>query len=229
MTVEVEFLLSREQFKVSKSEKDDARKAIGRYNMIVALLFACLVFCVLKLWVLNGVGLKTRHLPLLPNPNLNYSWPSRYPSISSTTVIRESIVAPPFLLIFDQSRPLSTTILGQCICRRSELSFSTAISHATGDDKVSKRASFRCRSAANEAVNCKDRCILLLLLLLILLLVLLRCHRSAATACAIQCCFGHRFPPQEAVVFVFHVGMGVSARVWMRISDYIGVCVCLVD
>nr|KAJ0190458.1 hypothetical protein LSAT_V11C800435520 [Lactuca sativa] len=47
--IEVEFLLSREQSKVSKSEKDDARKAIGRYNMIVVLLFACLVFCVLKL------------------------------------------------------------------------------------------------------------------------------------------------------------------------------------
>ncbi|CAH1432562.1 unnamed protein product [Lactuca virosa] len=49
--VEVEFLLSQEQYKVEKSEKEvyDARKAIGRYRMIVALLFACLVFCVLKL------------------------------------------------------------------------------------------------------------------------------------------------------------------------------------
>ncbi|CAH1417523.1 unnamed protein product [Lactuca virosa] len=49
--VEVEFLLSQEQSKVAKSEKDvsDARKAIGRDRMIVALSFACLVFCLLKL------------------------------------------------------------------------------------------------------------------------------------------------------------------------------------
>nr|KAJ0192453.1 hypothetical protein LSAT_V11C800445820 [Lactuca sativa] len=48
---EVEFLLSHEQYKVAKSEKDvhDARKAIGRYRIIVALLFACLALCVLKL------------------------------------------------------------------------------------------------------------------------------------------------------------------------------------
>ena len=48
---EVEFLLSQEQYKVAKSEKEvhDARKAIGRYRMIVALLFACLALCVLKL------------------------------------------------------------------------------------------------------------------------------------------------------------------------------------
>ncbi|CAH1428631.1 unnamed protein product [Lactuca virosa] len=45
---EVEFLLSQEQYKVAKSEKEvhDARKAIGRYRMIVALLFACLALCV---------------------------------------------------------------------------------------------------------------------------------------------------------------------------------------
>ena len=50
-TAEVEFLLSHEQYKVAKSEKEvhDARKAIGRYRMIVALLFACLALCVLKL------------------------------------------------------------------------------------------------------------------------------------------------------------------------------------
>ncbi|CAI9268327.1 unnamed protein product [Lactuca saligna] len=49
--VEVVFLLSQEQYKVAKSEKEvhDARKAIGRYRMIVALLFACLALCVLKL------------------------------------------------------------------------------------------------------------------------------------------------------------------------------------
>ncbi|CAI9270214.1 unnamed protein product [Lactuca saligna] len=49
--VEVEFLLSKEQYKVVKSEKEvhDARNAIGRYRMIVALLFACLAICVLKL------------------------------------------------------------------------------------------------------------------------------------------------------------------------------------
>ncbi|CAH1413584.1 unnamed protein product [Lactuca virosa] len=48
---EVEFLLSQEQYKVAKSEKEvyDARKAIGRYMMIFALLFACLGICVLKL------------------------------------------------------------------------------------------------------------------------------------------------------------------------------------
>ncbi|CAI9294633.1 unnamed protein product [Lactuca saligna] len=48
---EVEFLLSQEQYKVAKSEKEvhDARKAIGRYRMIVSLLFACLALCVLKL------------------------------------------------------------------------------------------------------------------------------------------------------------------------------------
>ena len=48
---EVEFLLSQEQYKVAKSEKEvhDARKAIGRYKMIVALLFACLALCVSKL------------------------------------------------------------------------------------------------------------------------------------------------------------------------------------
>ncbi|KAL7617552.1 hypothetical protein Lser_V15G02604 [Lactuca serriola] len=48
---EVDFLLSQEQYKVAKSEKEvhDARKAIGRYRMIVALLFACLALCVLKL------------------------------------------------------------------------------------------------------------------------------------------------------------------------------------
>nr|KAJ0211967.1 hypothetical protein LSAT_V11C400160570 [Lactuca sativa] len=51
MIVEVQFLLSQEQYKVAKSEKEvhDARKAIGRYRMIVALLFACLALCVLKL------------------------------------------------------------------------------------------------------------------------------------------------------------------------------------
>ncbi|CAH1452474.1 unnamed protein product [Lactuca virosa] len=51
---EVEFLLSQEQYKVVKSEKEvhDARKAIGRYRMIVALLFACLALCVLKLGVI---------------------------------------------------------------------------------------------------------------------------------------------------------------------------------
>ncbi|CAI9286920.1 unnamed protein product [Lactuca saligna] len=40
MIVEVEFLLSQEQYKVAKSEKEvhDARKAIGRYRMIVALV-----------------------------------------------------------------------------------------------------------------------------------------------------------------------------------------------
>ncbi|CAI9276055.1 unnamed protein product [Lactuca saligna] len=39
---EVEFLLSQEQYKVAKSEKEvhDGRKAIGRYRMIVSLLFA---------------------------------------------------------------------------------------------------------------------------------------------------------------------------------------------
>ncbi|CAH1436411.1 unnamed protein product [Lactuca virosa] len=49
--VEVEFLMSQVQSKVTKSEKyvSDSRKAIGRYSMIVSLLFACLVFCVLKL------------------------------------------------------------------------------------------------------------------------------------------------------------------------------------
>ncbi|CAH1433690.1 unnamed protein product [Lactuca virosa] len=48
---EVDFLLSQEQYKVAKSEKEvyDAWKAIGRYRMIVALLFSCLVICVLKL------------------------------------------------------------------------------------------------------------------------------------------------------------------------------------
>ncbi|CAI9301808.1 unnamed protein product [Lactuca saligna] len=47
----VEFMLSQEKFKVAKSEKDvsDSRKTIGRYKMIIALLFAGLVFCVLKL------------------------------------------------------------------------------------------------------------------------------------------------------------------------------------
>ncbi|CAH1436717.1 unnamed protein product [Lactuca virosa] len=47
----VEFLLSQEKCNVAKSEKDvsDSRKAIGRYRMIVALLFTGLVFCVLKL------------------------------------------------------------------------------------------------------------------------------------------------------------------------------------
>nr|KAJ0219675.1 hypothetical protein LSAT_V11C200066870 [Lactuca sativa] len=51
MIVEVEFLLSQRHSKVAKSEKDvfDARKAIGMYRMIVALLFSYLVFCVLKL------------------------------------------------------------------------------------------------------------------------------------------------------------------------------------
>ena len=51
---EVEFLLSQEQYKVAKSEKEvhDARKAIGRYRMIVALLFACLALCVLKVGVI---------------------------------------------------------------------------------------------------------------------------------------------------------------------------------
>ena len=36
---------------MEKSEKEvhDARKAIGRYRMIVALLFSLLVFCILKL------------------------------------------------------------------------------------------------------------------------------------------------------------------------------------
>ena len=54
MIAEVEFLLLQEQYKVAKSEKEvyDARKAIGRYKMIVALLFACLVICVLKLGVI---------------------------------------------------------------------------------------------------------------------------------------------------------------------------------
>nr|KAJ0201929.1 hypothetical protein LSAT_V11C600304300 [Lactuca sativa] len=48
---EVEFLLSQEQYNVAKSEKEvhDARKAIGRYRMIVDMLFACLALCVLKL------------------------------------------------------------------------------------------------------------------------------------------------------------------------------------
>ncbi|CAI9282495.1 unnamed protein product [Lactuca saligna] len=48
---EVEFLLSQEQYKVAKSEKEvhDARKAIRRYMMIVAMLFAFLALCVLKL------------------------------------------------------------------------------------------------------------------------------------------------------------------------------------
>nr|KAJ0217897.1 hypothetical protein LSAT_V11C300132950 [Lactuca sativa] len=48
---EVEFLLSKEQYKVAKSVKEvhDARKAIGRYRMIVALFFACLALCILKL------------------------------------------------------------------------------------------------------------------------------------------------------------------------------------
>ncbi|CAI9265897.1 unnamed protein product [Lactuca saligna] len=48
---EVEFLLSQEQYKVAKSEKEvhDAMKAIGRYRMIVALLVGCLDLCVLKL------------------------------------------------------------------------------------------------------------------------------------------------------------------------------------
>nr|KAJ0215611.1 hypothetical protein LSAT_V11C300105430 [Lactuca sativa] len=51
MIAEVEFLLLQEQYKVAKSEKEvyDARKAIGRYRMIIALFFACLVICVLKL------------------------------------------------------------------------------------------------------------------------------------------------------------------------------------
>nr|KAJ0205287.1 hypothetical protein LSAT_V11C500266530 [Lactuca sativa] len=50
----VKFLLSQEQCKVAKSEKEvyDARKVIGMYRMIVALLFACLVICVLKLGVI---------------------------------------------------------------------------------------------------------------------------------------------------------------------------------
>ncbi|CAI9271754.1 unnamed protein product [Lactuca saligna] len=49
--VEVEFLMSQEKCKVTKSEKDisDLRKAIGRYMMIVTLLFNGLVFYVLKL------------------------------------------------------------------------------------------------------------------------------------------------------------------------------------
>nr|KAJ0194539.1 hypothetical protein LSAT_V11C800435750 [Lactuca sativa] len=48
---EVEFLLSQEQYKVAKSEKEvhDAMKAIGRYRIIVALLVGCLALCVLKL------------------------------------------------------------------------------------------------------------------------------------------------------------------------------------
>ncbi|CAH1423676.1 unnamed protein product [Lactuca virosa] len=48
---EVEFLLSQEQYKLAKSEKEvhDARNAIGRYRMIVSMLFACLSLCVLKL------------------------------------------------------------------------------------------------------------------------------------------------------------------------------------
>ncbi|CAI9266734.1 unnamed protein product [Lactuca saligna] len=48
---EVEFLLSHEQYKVAKSEKEvhDAMKSIGKYKMIFALLFGCLVLCVLKL------------------------------------------------------------------------------------------------------------------------------------------------------------------------------------
>nr|KAJ0209824.1 hypothetical protein LSAT_V11C400190280 [Lactuca sativa] len=48
---EVEFLLSQEQYKVAKSEKEvhDAVKAIGRYRMIVALLVGCLALCILKL------------------------------------------------------------------------------------------------------------------------------------------------------------------------------------
>ncbi|CAI9297406.1 unnamed protein product [Lactuca saligna] len=52
--VEVEFLLSQEQYQVVKSEKEvhDERKAISRYRMIVALLFACLALCVLKLGVI---------------------------------------------------------------------------------------------------------------------------------------------------------------------------------
>ncbi|KAL7600661.1 hypothetical protein Lser_V15G22981 [Lactuca serriola] len=52
--VELEFLLSQERSKVAKNEKDvsDARKIIDRYRMTVALLFACLVFCVLKLGVI---------------------------------------------------------------------------------------------------------------------------------------------------------------------------------
>ncbi|CAI9259251.1 unnamed protein product [Lactuca saligna] len=55
---EVKFLLSQEQYKVAKSEKEvhDARKAIGRYRMIVALLFACLALCVLKLGGVNVVS-----------------------------------------------------------------------------------------------------------------------------------------------------------------------------
>nr|KAJ0206750.1 hypothetical protein LSAT_V11C500277020 [Lactuca sativa] len=52
--VEVEFLLSQEKYKVAKSEKEfhDARKAIGRYKMIVSMLFDCLDLCVLKLGVI---------------------------------------------------------------------------------------------------------------------------------------------------------------------------------
>nr|KAJ0204797.1 hypothetical protein LSAT_V11C500241910 [Lactuca sativa] len=43
--------LRRRIAEVEKSEKEvhDARKAIGRYRMIVSLLFACLALCVLKL------------------------------------------------------------------------------------------------------------------------------------------------------------------------------------
>nr|KAJ0185816.1 hypothetical protein LSAT_V11C900476870 [Lactuca sativa] len=43
--------LRRRIVEVAKSEKEvhDARKEIGRYKMIVALLFACLALCVLKL------------------------------------------------------------------------------------------------------------------------------------------------------------------------------------
>nr|KAJ0226739.1 hypothetical protein LSAT_V11C100045320 [Lactuca sativa] len=44
--------LRRRIGEVAKSEKEvhDARKAIRRYRMIVALLFACMALCVLKLW-----------------------------------------------------------------------------------------------------------------------------------------------------------------------------------
>nr|KAJ0209715.1 hypothetical protein LSAT_V11C400172890 [Lactuca sativa] len=47
---EMEFLLSHEQYKVARSEKEvyDARKEIGRYMMIV-VVFSCLGICVLNL------------------------------------------------------------------------------------------------------------------------------------------------------------------------------------
>nr|KAJ0191315.1 hypothetical protein LSAT_V11C800398950 [Lactuca sativa] len=53
--VEVEFLLSQEQYKVAKSEKEvyDARKAISRYKMIVSLLFSCLVCNVRRSGLVN--------------------------------------------------------------------------------------------------------------------------------------------------------------------------------